>query len=153
MVLSRFSPGSLQVLTRFSPGSLQVLSRFSPGSLRDLLVLSSFFSGSLQVLSRFYPSSLQVLSRFSSGSDLSINQYIEISSNSDHFFHLIYLISLKPEGGASVNSFKFQLYNHLFVLRSFYKLIYRNIKQFWSFLKSHLSHIFETWGWCNCQFF
>ena len=55
-------------------------------------------------------------------SDLSKNEYIEKSSKYNHFVHLIYLISLKPEGGASVNSFKFQLHNHLFGLRSFYKL-------------------------------
>ena len=55
-VLSRFSPGSLQVLSSFSSGSLQVLLRFSPGFLQ---VVSGFSSGSLQVLFRFL-----VLSRF-----------------------------------------------------------------------------------------
>ena len=79
--------------------------------------------------------------------DLSENYYVEISSNS-HLSHIF-----ETWGCASVNSFKFQLCNHLFNLRSFYQLIYRNIKQFWSFFKSHLSHIFETWGWCNCQLF
>jgi hypothetical protein len=42
--------------------------------------------------------------------------YIEISSNSDHFLNIIYLISLKPEGGGSVNFLKFQLCNHIFGL-------------------------------------
>jgi hypothetical protein len=51
--------------------------------------------------------------------DLSENYYVEISSNCDHFLNLICLISLKPEGGATVNSFKFQLCNHVFGLRSF----------------------------------
>jgi len=60
-VLSRFSPGSLQVLSSFSSGSLQVLLRFSPGFLR-------FSPGCLRVLSRFSPGSLQVLLRFSPGS-------------------------------------------------------------------------------------
>jgi len=71
-VLSRFSPGSLQVLSSFSSGSLQVLLRFSPGFLQvvsgfspgSLQVLFRFFSGSLQVLSNFSPICLQVLTRF-----------------------------------------------------------------------------------------
>jgi len=77
-VLSRFSPGSLQVLSSFSSGSLQVLLRFSPGFLQvvsgfspgSLQVLFRFFSGSLQVLSRFFPIFHQFVSRCSPGSFL-----------------------------------------------------------------------------------